>query len=58
MDEITILLAVCPGLIALIWSMYQQYALNKICEKCPFRLKSEQIKPLESPVSTKNPTSN
>lgn len=23
---------------ALMWTIYQQYSLNKICEKCPFRV--------------------
>jgi hypothetical protein len=32
------------GIIALLWTTYQQYALNKVCEKCPFRIKIESDK--------------
>lgn len=29
------------GIIALLWTMYQQYSISKMCGECPFRTKIE-----------------
>lgn len=36
--ETEMILSLGIGLVALSWTMFQQYRINEMCAKCPFRL--------------------
>jgi len=42
------------AVVALMWTIYQQYSISKICERCPFRLNTTKKENETTTEATQN----
>lgn len=45
-------LSLAIGIVALLWTIFQQYSIQKLCAKCPFRIQAQKKEKIDAPLSS------